>query len=100
MFKQLSGTNILHVPYKGNPQAITDLLGGQIDFMIYRRFARFRPALRWLSVSATSTPTASPWQSAIDAATLRKPRSRRRARPGEQRDLHAQRCRIRRSSRR
>jgi tripartite-type tricarboxylate transporter receptor subunit TctC len=34
MFKQLSGTNILHVPYKSNPQAITDLLGGQIDFMI------------------------------------------------------------------
>jgi tripartite-type tricarboxylate transporter receptor subunit TctC len=34
MFKQLSGTDILHVPYKSNPQAITDLLGGQIDFMI------------------------------------------------------------------
>ncbi|HEX2541406.1 MAG TPA: tripartite tricarboxylate transporter substrate binding protein [Caldimonas sp.] len=34
MFKQLSGTNILHVPYKSNPQAVTDLLGGQIDFMI------------------------------------------------------------------
>jgi tripartite-type tricarboxylate transporter receptor subunit TctC len=34
MFKQLSGTNILHVPYKSNPQAITDLLGGQIDMMI------------------------------------------------------------------
>ena len=34
MFKQLSGTDILHVPYKSNPNAITDLLGGQIDFMI------------------------------------------------------------------
>jgi tripartite-type tricarboxylate transporter receptor subunit TctC len=34
MFKQLSGTEILHVPYKSNPQALTDLLGGQIDFMI------------------------------------------------------------------
>jgi tripartite-type tricarboxylate transporter receptor subunit TctC len=34
MFKQLSGTNILHVPYKSNPNAITDLLGGQIDLMI------------------------------------------------------------------
>jgi tripartite-type tricarboxylate transporter receptor subunit TctC len=34
MFKQLSGTDILHVPYKSNPQAVTDLLGGQIDFMI------------------------------------------------------------------
>ena len=34
MFKQLSKTDILHVPYKSNPNAITDLLGGQIDFMI------------------------------------------------------------------
>jgi tripartite-type tricarboxylate transporter receptor subunit TctC len=34
MFKQLTHTEILHVPYKSNPNAITDLLGGQIDFMI------------------------------------------------------------------
>jgi tripartite-type tricarboxylate transporter receptor subunit TctC len=34
MFKQLSHTEILHVPYKSNPNAITDLLGGQIDMMI------------------------------------------------------------------
>jgi len=34
LFKQLSHTDILHVPYKSNPNAITDLLGGQIDLMI------------------------------------------------------------------
>jgi len=34
LFKQLSHTEILHVPYKSNPNAITDLLGGHIDFMI------------------------------------------------------------------
>ncbi len=34
MFKQLSNTDILHVPYKSNPLAVTDLLGGQIDMMI------------------------------------------------------------------
>ena len=34
MFKQLSGTDITHVPYKSNPNAIADLLGGQIDMMI------------------------------------------------------------------
>lgn len=34
MLKQLSNTDILHVPYKSNPPALTDLLGGQIDFMI------------------------------------------------------------------
>jgi len=34
MLKQLAGVDILHVPYKSNPMALTDLLGGQIDFMI------------------------------------------------------------------
>ncbi|SFD96834.1 Bug family tripartite tricarboxylate transporter substrate binding protein [Paracidovorax konjaci] len=34
MLKQLGGVDILHVPYKSNPLAITDLLGGQIDLMI------------------------------------------------------------------
>jgi tripartite-type tricarboxylate transporter receptor subunit TctC len=34
LFQQMSGTDILHVPYKSNPLAITDLLGGQISMMI------------------------------------------------------------------
>ena len=34
MLKQLAGVDILHVPYKSNPLAITDLLGGQIDLMV------------------------------------------------------------------
>jgi tripartite-type tricarboxylate transporter receptor subunit TctC len=34
MLKQLAGVDILHVPYKSNPMALTDVLGGQIDFMI------------------------------------------------------------------
>ncbi len=34
LLQQMSGTQLLHVPYKSNPLAITDLLGGQIDIMI------------------------------------------------------------------
>jgi tripartite-type tricarboxylate transporter receptor subunit TctC len=34
MFKQLTSTDFLYVPYKSNPGALTDLLGGQIDMMI------------------------------------------------------------------
>ena len=34
LFKQMAGVDLLHVPYKSNPLAITDLLGGQIDMMI------------------------------------------------------------------
>jgi tripartite-type tricarboxylate transporter receptor subunit TctC len=34
MFKTMTGTDIVHVPYKSNPQAVTDLLGGQVQLMI------------------------------------------------------------------
>lgn len=34
MLKAMTGIDILHVPYKSNPQAVTDLLGGQLSLMI------------------------------------------------------------------
>ncbi len=33
LFKSLTGTFITHVPYRGSPTAIQDLIGGQIDLM-------------------------------------------------------------------
>ncbi len=33
LFKQAAGVNMLHVPYKGTGQAVSDLLAGTIDFM-------------------------------------------------------------------
>jgi tripartite-type tricarboxylate transporter receptor subunit TctC len=33
MFKALTGTFITHIPYRGSPMAIQDLIGGQIDLM-------------------------------------------------------------------
>lgn len=32
MFQQIADVQMLHVPYKSTPPAITDLMGGQIDF--------------------------------------------------------------------
>lgn len=33
LFKQMTGTDIVHVPYKGAPQAVTDVLGGHMQLM-------------------------------------------------------------------
>jgi tripartite-type tricarboxylate transporter receptor subunit TctC len=33
LFKSMTGTYMLHVPYKGSPAAITDLIGGQADLI-------------------------------------------------------------------
>jgi tripartite-type tricarboxylate transporter receptor subunit TctC len=34
LLQQMADIKLLHVPYKSNPLAVTDLLGGQIDMMI------------------------------------------------------------------
>lgn len=33
LFKQMAGIDAIHVPYKGSAPALTDLMGGQVDFM-------------------------------------------------------------------
>jgi tripartite-type tricarboxylate transporter receptor subunit TctC len=33
LFKSMTGTSMVHVPYKGTQQAVTDILGGQIDIL-------------------------------------------------------------------
>lgn len=41
LFKSRTGVKIIHVPYKGNPAAVVDLLGGRVDMM----FAEISTAL-------------------------------------------------------
>jgi tripartite-type tricarboxylate transporter receptor subunit TctC len=50
LFKMLAGVNILHVPYRGEAPAMTDLLGGAVDVMFgsvssieYIRAGKLRP---------------------------------------------------------
>jgi tripartite-type tricarboxylate transporter receptor subunit TctC len=34
LFQQMTGLQLVHVPYKSNPMAVSDLVGGHIDMMI------------------------------------------------------------------
>ena len=51
LFKMMTSTNIIHVPYRGAAPALTDLLGGQVQMMFatmpasieYVRVGRLRP---------------------------------------------------------
>lgn len=51
LFKSLSGTFIVHVPYRGSPQAIQDLLGGQVD-MMFDNLTSIAPHIRQGRVKA------------------------------------------------
>jgi tripartite-type tricarboxylate transporter receptor subunit TctC len=60
LFKMMTGTNIIHVPYRGAAPALTDLLGGQVQMMFatmpasieYVRAGR----LRTLAVTGRTPP--------------------------------------------
>ncbi|RXN91721.1 MFS transporter [Achromobacter aloeverae] len=64
LFKQVTGTDILHVPYRGSGPAVTDLLGGQIDMVIETLPALIPHArsgkIRILAVSATERAPSLP----------------------------------------
>ena len=58
MFKVSAGVDLLHVPYKGVAQALTDLLGGRIELM-FDAFAQYEPHLQSgkLRALAVANPT-------------------------------------------
>lgn len=60
-FTAMTGVNMLHVPYRGSGPAITDLLGGQVDFM-FDSITSARPHLQSgkLRALAITTKTRSP----------------------------------------
>ncbi|MFM7004483.1 MAG: tripartite tricarboxylate transporter substrate-binding protein, partial [Limnohabitans sp.] len=57
MFKYMAGVDILHVPYKGSAPAMTDLIGGQIQFTFDTNVAAL-PMLRAGKVKAIAVTSA------------------------------------------
>jgi tripartite-type tricarboxylate transporter receptor subunit TctC len=56
VFKELAGVDIVHVPYKALPMAITDLMGGQID-MVFGDAPAVMPQVRAGKLKALGVST-------------------------------------------
>jgi tripartite-type tricarboxylate transporter receptor subunit TctC len=58
LFKMMTGINLVHVPYRGSPPAVTDLLGGQVQVMFDLLASSVGPvrsgALRALAVTTAA----------------------------------------------
>jgi len=65
-----AGFKALHVPYKGESPAVTDLLGGQIDFMLVTGAAKAYVDSGKLRVLATTGPER--WSAFPNAPTLKE----------------------------
>ena len=57
LFKKLAGIDIVHVPYKGSAQVLTDLLGGQIPVMFDNLPANL-PHIKFGRIRALATASA------------------------------------------
>ena len=75
MLKQLAGLNVAHVPYKSNPLAVTDLIGGQLDFMFLDAPTAMPHLnggrLRALAVSGTTRMVGTPAVPTVDQAGVK-----------------------------
>jgi tripartite-type tricarboxylate transporter receptor subunit TctC len=60
LFTRETGTNILHVPYRGNQPALTDLLGGQVDMMFANLAGLGGSRLRILALTGTRRSQLAP----------------------------------------
>jgi len=75
LFKLMSKADMLHVPYKGGNLALTDLIGGRIDFMFYT-FAVAQPQiksgrLRAIAVTGLKRDPLVPELPTVDESGLR-----------------------------
>jgi tripartite-type tricarboxylate transporter receptor subunit TctC len=71
MLRSLAGLDMVNVPYKSNPQAITDLLGGQIQ-LVFADIATTLPQARAGKVKALGVSSAQRSPLAPDLPTMQE----------------------------
>lgn len=69
LFKSRAGINLVHVPYKGNGPATTDLLGGQVSAM-FLQYAVAKPQIEAGKLRVLGTPSGKRSPAIPDVPTL------------------------------
>ena len=69
LFEQMTGTEMVHIPYKGSGPALTDLIGGQIDFM-FATILSVSPHLKSGRLKGLATTGAKPSKLMQDVPTV------------------------------
>lgn len=71
LFKMRTGLDVLHVPYKGSSPAVTDLIGGQVQFM-FDNMPSAWPHVKGGKLKALAVTTADRSPSAPDLPTMQE----------------------------
>ncbi|AKQ54555.1 Bug family tripartite tricarboxylate transporter substrate binding protein [Bordetella hinzii] len=71
LFKQRAGIDVLHVPYKGSAPAVTDLIGGQVQFM-FDNMPSSWPHVQSGKLRALAVTTTERSKSAPDLPTMQE----------------------------
>jgi len=69
LFKMMTGVNMLHVPYRGEAPALTDMLGGQVQ-VIFGTMPGTIEYIRAGQLRALAVTTATRWEGLADLPTV------------------------------
>ena len=69
LFKMMTGLNMLHVPYRGSPAALTDLIAGQVQLM-FDNVASSIEHIRIGRLRALAVTTTTRWEGLPDIPTV------------------------------
>jgi tripartite-type tricarboxylate transporter receptor subunit TctC len=69
LFKMMTGVNIVHVPYRGGPPALTDLIAGQVQVM-FDNVPTSIELIKTGKLRPLGVTTAARWEGLPDVATI------------------------------